>query len=93
MRPATATVSDPSAFASNAITEITIPARSERWTISADSVSVDKEPIVGEVALGVAGRFRKCEFGWSFTWLTDEFDAQDHGDAFGTVWFTWRTEF
>ena len=59
----------------------------------AESVSVDKEPAVGEVALGVAGRFKKCEFGWSFTWLTEEFDAQDHGDAFGAIWFTWRTEF
>jgi lipid A 3-O-deacylase len=59
----------------------------------ANSVSVGKKLAVGEVAVGVAGRFRKLELGWAFTWRTEEFREQDHPDAFGSLSLTWRTTF
>lgn len=59
----------------------------------ANSVSVDRKPVVGEVAVGIAGRFKKLEFSWAFTWRSEEFREQDHPDAFGAMSLSWRTTF
>ena len=59
----------------------------------ANSVNVDRKPVVGEVAVGIVGRFKKLEFSWAFTWRSEEFREQDHPDAFGAMSLLWRTTF
>ncbi len=59
----------------------------------ANSVGVGKRVAVGEVAFGIAGRYKELELSWAFTWRSEEFRAQDHPDAFGALSLTWRTTF
>jgi hypothetical protein len=49
----------------------------------ADSRSVDREVLVGELEVGVQARYEAVRFRWSVTFLTDEFETQSNADSFG----------
>jgi lipid A 3-O-deacylase len=57
------------------------------------SHSVGRKPFVGEATVGVAGRWRFLEAGWSFTFLTEEFEGQSGGDSFGSFFLAYRARF
>lgn len=59
----------------------------------ANSYSVDTIPFVHDVELGMVGAYRRIELSYSITWLTDEFQGQDHGDSTGTWAVTYRRMF
>lgn len=48
-----------------------------------DSRGADLEHIVGELEVGLRLRWRSIEAGYSITWITEQFKAQDHPDSFG----------
>lgn len=52
----------------------------------ASSRSVDKRPVVAELTVGLAGRYKFFEAGWSVTWLSEEFDTQGNGDSYGSLY-------
>lgn len=52
----------------------------------ANSRSVDKRPVVTELTVGLAGRYKRFEAGWSVTWLSEEFDTQGNGDSYGSLY-------
>lgn len=55
--------------------------------------SVDKEPLVGELTVGLVARWRALELGYAITWSTPEFTEQDEIDSFGALVITIRTSF
>ena len=59
----------------------------------ANSHSVDRVPFVHDVELGLVGAYGRIELSYSITWLTDEFQGQDHGDSTGTLALTYRHSF
>lgn len=59
----------------------------------ATSRSVDKEPLVAQLTVGVLMRHRRIEFGWSQTWQTIEFENQPNGQTWGSWSLTWVKEF
>lgn len=53
-----------------------------------DSLSIDKEPLVGELQAGVVIRvYRYFEFGYSQTFLTPQFKGQGDGHSYGAYTF------
>lgn len=46
---------------------------------------VDSETLVGEVYLGFGVRYDQCEFGYSHTFKSEEFDQENRGQQFGSV--------
>lgn len=60
----------------------------------ANSHSVDKMPLVGELQAGLMARYHWLELGWSITWFTEEFEGQQGGgDAIGAYVIRARFEF
>ncbi len=49
------------------------------------SRSVDKRHVVGEMSFGLIARYKLFEAGYTVTWLTEEFETQGNGDAYGTA--------
>lgn len=49
----------------------------------ATSRSVDIEPLVGTITVGLLARYRCFEFGWSQTWQSIEFETQPNGQTWG----------
>ncbi len=49
------------------------------------SRSVNKRFIVAEASIGLLGRYKNLEAGWSVTWLSEEFDTQGNGDSYGSL--------
>ena len=59
----------------------------------ASSANTDKKAIVGEISTGIVGRWRWFELAWSLTYITDEFEAQQSSDTYGTLVISWVREF
>ncbi len=51
----------------------------------ANSRSVDKRYVVAALSVGILGRYKHLEAGWSVTWLSEEFDTQGNGDSYGSL--------
>ncbi len=58
----------------------------------AESHSVERERFVGEAQAGMVGRWRWIEAGYSWTWVTEQFERQDkpHGYGSWTVRARWE---
>ncbi|MEM9559684.1 MAG: lipid A deacylase LpxR family protein [Planctomycetota bacterium] len=62
-------------------------------TFSNGSPSTDKEPFVGELTIGLVGRWKCVEAGYALTFLTDRFRAQEVADSFGSITLSLTTDF
>ena len=49
----------------------------------ADSLSVTREPLVGELQVGLVARWRMIELGYAVTWMSEQFEEQEDPHAFG----------
>ncbi|MFG0286487.1 MAG: lipid A deacylase LpxR family protein [Phycisphaerales bacterium JB039] len=49
----------------------------------ADSLSVTREPFVGELQAGLVARWRMIELGYAVTWTSEQFEEQEDPHAFG----------
>ncbi|QNN21629.1 lipid A deacylase LpxR family protein [Planctomycetales bacterium ZRK34] len=58
-----------------------------------DSPGRSAEPAVGIVQVGVVATLYKFEFGYSQTFLTEQFDRQHGSDAYGAFTLAWRCKF
>ena len=50
----------------------------------ATSRSVDLEPLVASLTVGLLARYRCVEFGWAQSWQTTEFETQPNGQTWGS---------
>lgn len=51
----------------------------------ADSHSVDREPLVGEVSAGISFNYRDIKLTYAYAWQTREFRGQEEGQTFGSI--------
>ena len=56
----------------------------------AHSHSVGSKPLVGDLTLGLAARYRCIELTYSITWMTEEFEGQEGSDSYGTLALGWN---
>jgi hypothetical protein len=55
---------------------------------------VDKQPLVADLSYGAAlGIGRRCEFSWTLTTRTEEFEGQQGFDQFGSLTATFKWGF
>lgn len=50
-----------------------------------ESRSVDRRWFVGELTFGLIARYKLFEAGYAITWVTEEFETQGNGDAYGSA--------
>jgi hypothetical protein len=55
-----------------------------------DSYSVDKEELVGDLAIGVGIIYNRFEIAYAETYRSKEFELQEESDEFGTIMLSWR---
>ncbi len=58
----------------------------------ATSRSVDSEPLLAQITLGILARYKRIEFGWAQTWQTASFETQTDSQTWGS-WmlnFVWE---
>ena len=54
-----------------------------------DSHSVEKEPLVGDIKIGIGGHFKKVGIIYSYNIRSKEFETQKEHNEFGTIIMVW----